>query len=166
MLLSPWDIPGKNTGVGCHSLLQGIFPTQGLNPGLLHCRSIPYHRGAREAQKPSRVESNCRGRKILLPHVRIGCRSLTFFLLSRKLKSSEIPWLIKGSQVADRCGTHTWICLFITKVIYQRSHVASVMTFLLPLPLVSIFQLPNHKSQIIYQSKPSCALGHPILENR
>ena len=29
--------PGKSTGVGCHFLLQGIFPTQGLNPGLLHC---------------------------------------------------------------------------------------------------------------------------------
>ena len=32
------DSPGKNTGVGCHSLLQGIFPTQGSNPGLPHCR--------------------------------------------------------------------------------------------------------------------------------
>ena len=32
----------KNTGVGCHSLLQGIFPTQGLNPGLLHSRRILY----------------------------------------------------------------------------------------------------------------------------
>ena len=35
-LLCPWDFPGKNTGVGCHCLLQGIFPTQGLNPHLLH----------------------------------------------------------------------------------------------------------------------------------
>ena len=32
--------PGKNTGVGCHSLLQGIFPTRGLNPSLPHCRWI------------------------------------------------------------------------------------------------------------------------------
>ena len=39
---SPWDFPGKNTGVGSHSLLQGIFPTQGLNPGLPHCRQILY----------------------------------------------------------------------------------------------------------------------------
>ena len=37
------DSPGKNTGVGCHALLQGIFPTQGLNPGLPHCRQILYH---------------------------------------------------------------------------------------------------------------------------
>ena len=37
------DSPGKNSGVGCHALLQGIFPTQGLNPGLPHCRQILYH---------------------------------------------------------------------------------------------------------------------------
>ena len=35
-LFCPWDFPGKNTGVGCHFLLQGIFPTQGLNPHFLH----------------------------------------------------------------------------------------------------------------------------------
>ena len=34
------DSPGKNTGVGCHFLLQAIFPTQGLNSGILHCRQI------------------------------------------------------------------------------------------------------------------------------
>ena len=36
------DSPGKNTGVGCHALLQGIFPTQGLNPGLPHHKHILY----------------------------------------------------------------------------------------------------------------------------
>ena len=36
------DYPGQNTGVGCHFLLQGIFPTQESNPGLLHCRQILY----------------------------------------------------------------------------------------------------------------------------
>ena len=41
--LSPWNFPGKSTGVGCHFLLQGIFPTQGLDPGLLHCRQIIYN---------------------------------------------------------------------------------------------------------------------------
>ena len=41
-LLCPWDSPGKNTEVACHALLQGIFPTQGLNPGLLPCRLILY----------------------------------------------------------------------------------------------------------------------------
>ena len=43
------DSPGKNIIVGCHALLQGIFPTQGSNPGLLHCRWILYclsHQGS------------------------------------------------------------------------------------------------------------------------
>ena len=35
-LLCPWDSPGKNTGVGCYVLLQGIFPTKGWNPRLSH----------------------------------------------------------------------------------------------------------------------------------
>ena len=46
---SPWNSPGQNTGVGSLSLLQGIFPTQGLNRGLLHCRQILYqlsHQGS------------------------------------------------------------------------------------------------------------------------
>ena len=41
-LFSPWNFSGKSTRVGCHFLLQGIFPTQRLNPGLLHCRWILY----------------------------------------------------------------------------------------------------------------------------
>ena len=48
-LLRPWDFSGKNTGVGCHFLLQGNFQTQGSNPGLLHCRQTLYslsHRGS------------------------------------------------------------------------------------------------------------------------
>ena len=41
-LYSPWNSPGQNTGMGSLLLLQGIFPTQGLNPGLLQCRRILY----------------------------------------------------------------------------------------------------------------------------
>ena len=37
------DSPGKNTGVDCRALLQGIFPIHGSNPGLSHCRQILYH---------------------------------------------------------------------------------------------------------------------------
>ena len=42
-IVCPWYFLGKNTGVGSHSLLQGIFPTQGWNPGLPHRRQILYH---------------------------------------------------------------------------------------------------------------------------
>ena len=41
-LLCPWDFSGKNTEVGCHFLLQGIFPTRGSNLGFQHCRWILY----------------------------------------------------------------------------------------------------------------------------
>ena len=42
-LYSPWSSPGQNTGVGSHSLLQGIVPSKGSNPSLSHCRKILYH---------------------------------------------------------------------------------------------------------------------------
>ena len=54
------DSPGKNTGVGCHSLLQGIFLTQGLNLGLLHCRYILHlvsHQGKMISFKNEDVEA-------------------------------------------------------------------------------------------------------------
>ena len=53
-LCSPWNFPGQNTGVGL-SLLQGIFPTQGSNPGLPHCRQILYP--AEPQGKPSEMPS-------------------------------------------------------------------------------------------------------------
>ena len=40
LFVTPWNSPGQNTGVGSLSLLQGIFPTQGSNPGLPHCRIL------------------------------------------------------------------------------------------------------------------------------
>ena len=59
--MDPWTVvhqaplslgpPSKNTGVGCLSLLQGIFLTQGSNPGLPHCGQILYHWATREALK-------------------------------------------------------------------------------------------------------------------
>ena len=51
-LYSSWNSPGQNTGVSSLSLLQGIFPTQGLNPGLPHCRWILYQLSHRGSPKP------------------------------------------------------------------------------------------------------------------
>ena len=50
------DILGKNTGVGCHALLQGIFPSQGSNPGSLHCRLIPYRLSHQGRPSPSQTD--------------------------------------------------------------------------------------------------------------
>ena len=49
-LLCPGDFQSKNTGVSCHFLLQGIFPTQGSNLHLLHCRRSLYHWATGEAR--------------------------------------------------------------------------------------------------------------------
>ena len=50
-LYSPQNSPGQNTGVGSLSLLQGIFPTQGSNPGLSHCRWILYQLSHKESPR-------------------------------------------------------------------------------------------------------------------
>ena len=64
-ILCPSNSPGKNTGVGCRSLFQGIFSTQGSNPGLLYCRQILYHLSHQE--NPINLKSIwklcCRGRR-------------------------------------------------------------------------------------------------------
>ena len=60
--VTPWNSPGQNIGMGSLSLLQGIFPTRGSNPGLPHCRHILYqlsHKG-----NPSQTQSH-----ILLLHL-------------------------------------------------------------------------------------------------
>ena len=56
-LLCPWDFPGKNTGVGCHFLLQGIFRTRRLNPFLLHWQadSLPLSHQGSPFYKSSRL---------------------------------------------------------------------------------------------------------------
>ena len=53
---SSWDFPGKNTGVGCHALLQGIFPTQGSNPRLLHWQVSSFT--TEPPEKPSFLSTN------------------------------------------------------------------------------------------------------------
>src|SRR5574341_360011 len=65
-LLCPWDFPGKSTGVGCHFLLQGIFPTQGSNPGLLHCRQMLYHLSHQGSTHPAKTNKQTQNRGLEL----------------------------------------------------------------------------------------------------
>ena len=54
-IYGPWNSPGQNTGVGSLSLLQGIFPTQGLDSGLPHCGQVLYqlsHKGSPKRKQP------------------------------------------------------------------------------------------------------------------
>ena len=57
-LLCPWNSPSKNTGVGCHSLLQGVFPTQGTNPCLL---CLPHWQAGSSPLVPPGKPQACQG---------------------------------------------------------------------------------------------------------
>ena len=66
-LYSPWNSLGRNTGRGNRSLLQGIFPTQGLNPGLPQCRQILYqlnHQGIKNEIKIRRRNITNKDKKV------------------------------------------------------------------------------------------------------
>ena len=81
--------PGQNTGVGSLSLLQGIFPTQGSNPGLPHCRQILYqlsHKGSPLLLAPPKW--------LACPHWVGSGRTLTFggLALSNEKGPSGVPW--------------------------------------------------------------------------
>ena len=74
---SPWNSPGQNTGVGSLSLLQGIFPTQESNPGLLHCRWIPYQLSHKRPHANVRVRTQTRlGDSKFPPFLRNSKKSL------------------------------------------------------------------------------------------
>ena len=57
-LYSPWKSPGQSTGVDSLSLLQGIFPTQWCNPGLLHCRLILYQLSQKGSLRGQKYKEN------------------------------------------------------------------------------------------------------------
>ena len=87
------DSPGKNTEVGCHALLQGIFPTQGSNPGLPDCRWILYHLSHQGSQGEGKGSCIYFG-KIKLPkglhpilYAVLGCLHFTVFVTWGKSES-------------------------------------------------------------------------------
>ena len=106
-LYSPWNSLGQNTGVGSLSLLQGIFPTQRLNPGLLNCRWILYkmsHKGSPKILEwvpylfSSRSSQPRNGTRVSC----IAGRFFTNWALREALQRSKcllIPWLQLPSAV-------------------------------------------------------------------
>ena len=85
---SPWNSPGQNTGVGSLSLLQGILPTQGSNPGLPHCRRILYQLSHKEG--PISWVKNPRGPTLLL-HVIL--QVISFILSQQCLSPDMAEWI-------------------------------------------------------------------------
>ena len=81
-LLSPWNSPGKNTGVDSRSTLQWIFPTQGSNPGLVHCRQILYYLSHQGTPGVLIHHSNLSGKTVnaLRAKTHVFCRFFTVIL--------------------------------------------------------------------------------------
>ena len=115
MLLCPWDFAGKRTGVGCHFFLQRIFPIQGFNPGLPHCKQTLYRLSHQKS-----LDSILKGRDItfltkihmvkamIFPVVMYGCESWTIkktdcqrtdaFKLWCWRRVSRVPWTARRSN--------------------------------------------------------------------
>ena len=92
-LLCPWDSPGKNTGVGCHFFLQGIFQTQGLNPHflrLLHWQVNEQLRIHTHTYTHTHTHTHTRTLKIWRKFTLCTLANLEIYLLSPKNASSAI----------------------------------------------------------------------------
>ena len=89
-LYSPWNSPGQNTGVGSCSLLQGIFPTQGSNPGLLHCRRILYQLSHKESPRILEWVANPFFDDLPDPGIELG---------SSELQADSLPTKLSGKPL-------------------------------------------------------------------
>ena len=95
--------PDQNTGVGSLSLLQDIFPTQGLNPGLLHCRQILYllrHQGS-----PTNHWAKCY-RGTVSPKTHNNAKrsySCTCHITNKKQRGQGFPWGSNGKESTLQC---------------------------------------------------------------
>ena len=101
-LLPPWDSPGKNSGVGCHFLLQGIFPTQGLNLGLPHCTQMFYHLSHQGKNANPVIMTN------------LGIRRLL--------------WWLNGKESACQCRRRGFD-LWVRKIAWRRSWQPCILTW-------------------------------------
>ena len=93
------DSPGRNTGVGCHALLQGIFPTQGSQPGLPHCRQIPYCLSQQESPRILEWVAYPFSRRSSWPRhwTRVSCIAGVFFTSWATRKAPSPHYLVAHS---------------------------------------------------------------------
>ena len=115
--LCPWDSPGKKTGVGCHSLLQGIFLTQGSNPGLPHCRWILYylsHKGSPSLGVNYLILQICI--KILVIYTYSEIQSVAFFFSVNFYEGSIHRYyrIHSGYPVAQSC----LLLIYVNRITY------------------------------------------------
>ena len=125
-LLCPWDFPGKNTGVGCHTFLQGIFLTQGSNPQLLHWQagSLPLAPPGKSNQQTSLHSTKSAEVSLVIPQMlsRFSCVRLcatTYTAahqaplslgFSRQEPWSGLPFPSPMHACMLSCFSRVWLC--------------------------------------------------------
>ena len=105
-LYSSWNSPGQNTGVGSVSLLQGIFPTQRLNPDLPYCRQVLYqlsHKGSPKNWKWKLCLEMLRGLKqdLCVPGPRNPTETETELCVSTSCGGPGQQWTAAGAGALD-----------------------------------------------------------------
>ena len=132
-LLCPWDSPGKNTGVGCHDLLQGIFRTQGLNPHFLHF--LHWQTGSlllAPSGKPIFIHMYTQIRSknfkktmfILTSHI-LSClwfHSILLYWISLKKKKTSLSQTELVSSCTSKSQTMDWKYLSMVSFEYLAKH--------------------------------------------
>ena len=162
-LYSPWNSLAQNTGVGSLPLFQGIFPTQGSNPGLPHCGQILYqlsHRGSpRILEWVAYLFS--RGSSWPRIHTRVSCTADRFFSnwaisekpqakhgfiqLSLTLIHYHVVHSSPPSPCLYVCGLYIIVTLFVIMInLAHNIHRLLISTYLLTvLYICSLFRLVN-----------------------
>ena len=130
-LLCPWNSPGKNTGVVCHFLLQGIVPTQELNPSLLHCRQILYQLSYEGNPKQMYTAHLLHILLSVMLRIRGNQRSewdmvLAFKIISDSNKDKHL-FLFSHSVMSDSLWPHglqhtRLLCPSLSPRVYSNSH--------------------------------------------
>ena len=121
LLCNP-NSPGQNTGVGCLSLLQGTFPTQGSNPGLPHCRQILYQLSHRGSPRIMEWVTYPFSRGSSGPRKRTGVFCIAGDSLPAELSGK--PWKEEGAQQSEPVilCMNSWVLLNIICAFDPKQH--------------------------------------------
>ena len=151
-LLRPWDFPGKRTEVGCHFLRQRIFPTQGSNAGLPHCRQTIY-RVSEPPGKSIEVEAVTKDDPLNWAKVESWGRSLMLPLAQGQASQKQLKWAfaLRAAQslLSNQCSflqseVHDF-CLF------NFSGEETMISFTIC--------IPSNALKIFFSPRSSCFIG-------
>ena len=152
------DSLGRNTGVGCHTLLQGIFPTQGSNPGLLHCRQILCHLSHQGKPKNTGVDSLSLLQWIFLTQESnqglLHCRQILYQLSYQgsPFKVEEVLFILEVRKIPLLTNRDVSLCFFLCYSIPRQIGNISMITIILMHTFNTVQNVPAAEKALGYQA--------------